>query len=47
MKEDLMMRHLRLNLLALAKRAPLEKVSRLPKDLIPEHIRMHVPMLET
>lgn len=43
--EDAAMRHLRLNLLALAKRAPLDTIARLPKDLVPEHIRNLVPTL--
>ncbi|KAF5319224.1 hypothetical protein D9619_008454 [Psilocybe cf. subviscida] len=43
--EDVAMRHLRLNLLALAKRAPLDTIARLPKDLVPEHIRNLVPTL--
>ena len=43
--EDPMMRNLRLNLLALAKRAPLDTIARLPKDLVPEHIRHFVPTL--
>lgn len=44
--EDKVMKHLRLNLLALAKRAPIEKVARLPKELVPVHIRGHIPVLE-
>ncbi|PPQ97448.1 hypothetical protein CVT26_002796 [Gymnopilus dilepis] len=43
--EDPLLRHLRLNLLALAKRAPLDTIARLPKDLVPEHIRHFVPTL--
>ncbi|TFK21682.1 hypothetical protein FA15DRAFT_597404 [Coprinopsis marcescibilis] len=43
--EDPVMRNLRLNLLALAKRAPLDTIARLPKDLVPEHIRQYVPTL--
>ncbi|KAF8737918.1 hypothetical protein AX14_012193 [Amanita brunnescens Koide BX004] len=43
--EDLMLRNIRLNLLALAKRAPLDTIARLPKDLVPEHIRRFVPTL--
>lgn len=39
------LRHLRLNLLALAKRAPLDTIAKLPKDLVPEHIRQYVPTL--
>lgn len=41
--EDARLRELRLNLLALAKRAPLDKIQRLPAELIPEHIRHYVP----
>jgi len=43
--EDPVIRNLRLNLLALAKRAPLDTIARLPKDLVPEHIRHFVPTL--
>ncbi|KAF4622126.1 hypothetical protein D9613_009462 [Agrocybe pediades] len=43
--EDPEIRHLRLNLLALSKRAPLDTIARLPKDLVPEHIRNLVPTL--
>ena len=43
--EDPLMRNLRLNLLALAKRAPLDTIARLPMDLVPEHIRHFVPTL--
>ena len=43
--EDPALRNLRLNLLALAKRAPLDTIARLPKDLVPEHIRQFVPTL--
>lgn len=45
--EDSMTRNLRLNLLALAKRAPLDTIARLPMDLVPEHIRHFVPTLAT
>ena len=45
MQEDAALRSLRLNLLALAKRAPLDTIARLPKDLVPEHIRHFVPTL--
>ena len=44
--EDPILRDLRLNLLALAKRAPLDKIARLPVELVPEHIRHYVPTLE-
>jgi bromodomain-containing protein 7/9 len=43
--ENPILRNLRLNLLALAKRAPLDTIARLPKDLVPEHIRHFVPTL--
>ncbi|KAF8622028.1 hypothetical protein AX15_007317 [Amanita polypyramis BW_CC] len=43
--EDPTLRNIRLNLLALAKRAPLDTIARLPKDLVPEHIRRFVPTL--
>lgn len=43
--EDAGLRELRLNLLALAKRAPLDKIRRLPVELVPEHIRHVVPTL--
>lgn len=43
--EDPLTRNLRLNLLALAKRAPLDTIARLPMDLVPEHIRHFVPTL--
>ena len=45
--EDSLTRNLRLNLLALAKRAPLDTIARLPMDLVPEHIRHFVPTLAT
>ena len=45
--EDPLSRNLRLNLLALAKRAPLDTIARLPMDLVPEHIRHFVPTLAT
>jgi bromodomain-containing protein 7/9 len=43
--ESAVMRNLRLNLLALVKRAPLDTIARLPLDLVPEHIRPFVPTL--
>ncbi|RDB21604.1 hypothetical protein Hypma_011201 [Hypsizygus marmoreus] len=46
-EEDPVLRNLRLNLLALAKRAPLDTIARLPKDLVPEHIRHFVPTLSS
>lgn len=44
--EDPTLRNLRLNLLALAKRAPLDTISRLPLELVPEHIRHYIPTVE-
>lgn len=44
-EEDPTLRNLRLNLLALAKRAPLDTIARLPKDLVPAHIRHVIPTL--
>ncbi|CAL1702885.1 unnamed protein product [Somion occarium] len=44
-KEERLLKKLRLNLLALAKRAPLDTVARLPADLVPEHIRPYIPTL--
>jgi len=44
--EDAAMRNLRLNLLALAKRAPLDTITHLPLELIPEHIRPCIPTLD-
>ncbi|KAJ7123878.1 hypothetical protein C8R43DRAFT_1241115 [Mycena crocata] len=43
--ESAVVRNLRLNLLALVKRAPLDTIARLPPDLVPEHIRPFVPTL--
>ena len=43
--ENSLLRDLRLNLLALAKRAPLDTIARLPPDLVPEQIRRFVPTL--
>ncbi|TCD69573.1 hypothetical protein EIP91_006995 [Steccherinum ochraceum] len=45
--EDPHMRKLRLNLLALSKRAPLDKVARLPVSLVPAHIRHVIPTTES
>ena len=42
-----LLKKLRLNLLALAKRAPLDTVAILPADLVPPHIRAYVPTLAT
>jgi bromodomain-containing protein 7/9 len=44
--EDSTLRNLRLNLLALAKRAPLDTIARLPLELVPEHIRHYIPTLD-
>ncbi|KAF7986849.1 hypothetical protein HWV62_12566 [Athelia sp. TMB] len=44
-EEGTRLRELRLNLLSLAKRAPLDKIARLPADLVPENIRRFVPTL--
>ena len=46
-EEEPRMRKFRLNLLALSKRAPLEKVARLPAELVPMHIRHVIPTLES
>ncbi|KAF8198184.1 hypothetical protein K438DRAFT_1717831 [Mycena galopus ATCC 62051] len=43
--ESAVVRNLRLNLLALVKRAPLDTIAQLPVDLVPEHIRPFVPTL--
>ncbi|KAJ7242351.1 hypothetical protein B0H12DRAFT_1132403 [Mycena haematopus] len=45
--ESAVVRNLRLNLLALVKRAPLDTIAQLPVDLVPEHIRQFVPTLAT
>lgn len=42
-KEDPLVTRLRLNLLALAKRAPLDQIAKLPVELVPERIRGIVP----
>lgn len=41
--EDPAMKKLRLNLLALAKRAPLDQIMKLPPELVPAHLRHIVP----
>ena len=41
--EDPIMKKLRLNLLALAKRAPLDQIMKLPPELVPAHLRHIVP----
>ncbi|KAI0701303.1 hypothetical protein BC835DRAFT_1323237 [Cytidiella melzeri] len=43
--EDPALKRLRMQLLALAKRAPLDKISRLPAELVPEPIRNLVPTI--
>jgi bromodomain-containing protein 7/9 len=42
-EDDLVIKKLRLTLLALAKRAPLDKIAPLPAALVPAHIRKIVP----
>ena len=41
--EDPILKKLRLNLLALAKRAPLDQIMKLPPELVPAHLRHIVP----
>lgn len=41
--EDPMLKKVRLNLLALAKRAPLDQIMKLPPQLVPAHLRHIVP----
>ncbi|KIK96978.1 hypothetical protein PAXRUDRAFT_825417 [Paxillus rubicundulus Ve08.2h10] len=41
--EDTLTKRLRMNLLALAKRAPLDRIAKLPIELVPENIRGIVP----
>ncbi len=41
------MKKARLNLIAIAKRAPIDKIARLPPELVPPHIRHIVPTLST
>ncbi|OSC99606.1 hypothetical protein PYCCODRAFT_1479750 [Trametes coccinea BRFM310] len=45
--EDPELRKLRLNLLALAKRAPLDQIMRLPPELVPAHLRHIVPTADS
>ncbi|KZT01114.1 uncharacterized protein LAESUDRAFT_707961 [Laetiporus sulphureus 93-53] len=45
--EDPRMRQLRLNLLALAKRAPLDQIAKLPPELVPERLRTVVPTMDS
>ncbi|KAF5370799.1 hypothetical protein D9758_001878 [Tetrapyrgos nigripes] len=42
--EDPILRKIRLNLLALTKRAPIDTIAGIPKELVPEHIRDRVPI---
>lgn len=42
-EEDPLVKRLRMNLLAVAKRAPLDKIAKLPVELVPEDIRGIVP----
>ena len=42
-EEDPVVKRLRMNLLALAKRAPLDRIAKLPVELVPEDIRGIVP----
>ncbi|KAG2071245.1 hypothetical protein BDR04DRAFT_1098641 [Suillus decipiens] len=44
-EEDPVVKKLRLTLLALAKRAPLDKIAPLPAELVPAHIRKIVPTI--
>ncbi|KAI5120998.1 hypothetical protein M0805_000459 [Coniferiporia weirii] len=46
-EEDALVRRTRLNLIALAKRAPIDRIARLPPELVPLHIRHIVPTLGT
>lgn len=46
-EEDALLRRTRLNLIAIAKRAPIEKIAQLPPDLVPPHIRHIVPTLSS
>jgi bromodomain-containing protein 7 len=41
------MKNLRLHLLALAKWVPVDKIARLPKDLVPESVRHLVPIIDS
>ena len=47
MSEDSLMRRTRLNLIAIAKRAPIELIAQLPPALVPPHIRHIVPTLSS
>ncbi|KAI0367094.1 hypothetical protein BV20DRAFT_970968 [Pilatotrama ljubarskyi] len=45
--EDPVLKKLRLNLLALAKRAPLDQIMKLPPELVPAHLRHIVPTADS
>lgn len=45
--DDALERRTRLTLIALAKRAPIDRIARLPPELVPPHIRHIVPTLGT
>lgn len=45
--EDALVRRTRLNLIAIAKRAPIDRIAHLPPELVPSHIRHIVPTLST
>ncbi|CCL98021.1 uncharacterized protein FIBRA_00014 [Fibroporia radiculosa] len=46
-EEDSLMKQLRMNLLALAKRASLDQIAMLPPELVPEHLRGVVPTVQS
>ncbi|KAG9312461.1 hypothetical protein JVU11DRAFT_6845 [Chiua virens] len=46
-EEEPQLKRLRMNLLALAKRAPLDQIDKLPAELVPENIRSIVPIAQT
>ncbi|KAI0354547.1 hypothetical protein OH77DRAFT_1426157 [Trametes cingulata] len=46
-EEDPVLKKLRLNLLALAKRAPLDQIMKLPPELVPAHLRHIVPTADS
>ncbi len=46
-EEDPSLKQIRLDLLALAKRAPLDSIARIPARLVPEYIRHVVPTIES
>ncbi|KAI0247260.1 hypothetical protein BJV78DRAFT_1285690 [Lactifluus subvellereus] len=45
-KERDMVTELRMNLIALAKRAPLDQIAKIPSDLVPPHLRHIIPTVE-